>query len=543
MVAFESPVPRPGTPQNSAVEIPKATKANEKRRPPKNPISAEVVPEGMLPEDPLTDHYAKQSEVGTEQSGEVLDADGRIEDGTKKSNEEESDNRSGNPEGTPEIETNTNETETLEELNSSINADGVDLSTLKSMLVFLSLGNRYNLLNCLEDLRPSHIVLYNIDIVSTRIIETFKAHHQELPMEMYALMYTDTTEEEQYLVSINREQNAFETLIREQGVLMVPSDYNVSRDSTSQLRKLTLRRDSRFNPPTETEIQPTVVVDMREFNSELPTVLYCRGIDVYPATLEVGDYVLSDEICVERKALDDLAQSLHNGRVFKQIEQMLRHYSKSILLIESSEKFRQKKVNGGPFQGELSRRSRETRLLLAVLIRTHPQLSLVWTFSPSHSAEMFEEVKLDQPNPDVDIAVSIKSDDLAINRDVADDSMLGSAENENEIPTVNALFASKSKSLRLNSVLKRQLSNLPGLLGGDVEHLMRNCILLDAMQSTSQRGGEEVEESRSDASDSVTNVGRLVQSSKDVLSKVLSNEKHVETLFEFFQTDFRLLPI
>ncbi|KAI1722014.1 ERCC4 domain-containing protein [Ditylenchus destructor] len=495
----------------------------------------------MLPEDPLTDHYSKQSEVGTKQSEGGLDADSS-EDGTKKSNEEESDERNVNPEGIPESETNSNVTENLEELNSSINADGVDLSTLKSMLVFLSLGNRYNLLNCLQDLRPSHIVLYNIDIVSTRIIETFKAHHQELPMEMYALMYTDTTEEERYLVSINREQNAFETLIKEQGVLMVPNEYDVSRDSTSQLRKLTLRRDSRFNPPTETEIQPTVVVDMREFNSELPTVLYCRGIDVYPATLEVGDYVLSDEICVERKALDDLAQSLHNGRVFKQTEQMLRHYSKSILLIESSEKFRQRKVNGGPFQGELSRRSRETRLLLTVLIRTHPQLSLVWTFSPSHSAELFEEVKLDQSNPDVDIAVSIKSDDLAINRDVADDTLLGSAENENEIPTVNALFASKSKSLRLNSVLKRQLSNLPGLLGGDEEHLMRNCILLDTMQSTSQRGGEEAEESRSDASDSVMNVARLVQSSKDVLSKVLSNEKHAETLFEFFQTDFRLLP-
>lgn len=32
---------------------------------------------------------------------------------------------------------------------------------------------------------------------------------------------------------------------------------------------------------------------------------------------------------------------------------MLRHYSNSILLIESSEKFRQRKVNGGPFQVNL----------------------------------------------------------------------------------------------------------------------------------------------------------------------------------------------
>lgn len=65
-----------------------------------------------------------------------------------------------------------------------------------------------------------------------------------------------------------------------------------------------------------------VIIDIREFQSELPTVLYKRGIDVTVATLEVGDYVLSDEICVERKALDDLAQSLVNGRIFKQIEQV-----------------------------------------------------------------------------------------------------------------------------------------------------------------------------------------------------------------------------
>lgn len=61
---------------------------------------------------------------------------------------------------------------------------------------------------------------------------------------------------------------------------------------------------------------------MREFNAELPTVLYKNGIDLVAATLEVGDYILSEKVCVERKALDDLTQSLNSGRVFKQIEQV-----------------------------------------------------------------------------------------------------------------------------------------------------------------------------------------------------------------------------
>ncbi|KAH7680452.1 ERCC4 domain containing protein, partial [Aphelenchoides avenae] len=189
------------------------------------------------------------------------------------------------------------------------------------MLVFLSLGNRYNLINCLENLRPSYVVLYHTDVVSTRLIETFKAHNKSHPLHLYALMQKETIEEERYLLAIQREQTSLELLIREQGVLLVPTEYDVSRDSASHLRSMTLQKDTRDARRDEDEEVPKVIVDMREFNSELPTVLYRRGIDLVAATLEVGDYVLSPQICVERKALDDLAQSLTNGRVFKQTEQ------------------------------------------------------------------------------------------------------------------------------------------------------------------------------------------------------------------------------
>ena len=73
---------------------------------------------------------------------------------------------------------------------------------------------------------------------------------------------------------------------------------------------------------------------------------------------------------------------------------MLRHYSRCILLIESNEKFKHRKVNGGPFQGELSRRSRETRSLLTMLIRANPKMTAIWSSSPSCSAELFEEIKV-----------------------------------------------------------------------------------------------------------------------------------------------------
>jgi DNA excision repair protein ERCC-4 len=50
--------------------------------------------------------------------------------------------------------------------------------------------------------------------------------------------------------------------------------------------------------------------------------------------LQVGDYVLSPEIVVERKALPDLFASLGSGRLYHQAESMVKAYKTPMLLIE-----------------------------------------------------------------------------------------------------------------------------------------------------------------------------------------------------------------
>lgn len=56
-------------------------------------------------------------------------------------------------------------------------------------------------------------------------------------------------------------------------------------------------------------------MDIREFGALLPSLIDASGIIVVPATLTVGDYILTPKMCVERKALPDLEQSLANGRL------------------------------------------------------------------------------------------------------------------------------------------------------------------------------------------------------------------------------------
>jgi DNA excision repair protein ERCC-4 len=54
---------------------------------------------------------------------------------------------------------------------------------------------------------------------------------------------------------------------------------------------------------------------MREFGSTLPSLLHASNLLVIPATLTVGDYILTPDICVERKSLPDLMSSFNSGRL------------------------------------------------------------------------------------------------------------------------------------------------------------------------------------------------------------------------------------
>ena len=58
-----------------------------------------------------------------------------------------------------------------------------------------------------------------------------------------------------------------------------------------------------------------VIVDMREFRSTLPSLLHASKLLVIPATLTVGDYIITPDICVERKSIPDLIQSFNSGRL------------------------------------------------------------------------------------------------------------------------------------------------------------------------------------------------------------------------------------
>lgn len=65
-----------------------------------------------------------------------------------------------------------------------------------------------------------------------------------------------------------------------------------------------------------------IAVDVREFRSSLPSILHQEGMRLAPVTLTVGDFVLSNVHCVERKSISDLFGSFQSGRLYSQVSQV-----------------------------------------------------------------------------------------------------------------------------------------------------------------------------------------------------------------------------
>ncbi|MEM0074483.1 MAG: ERCC4 domain-containing protein [Candidatus Micrarchaeaceae archaeon] len=77
-----------------------------------------------------------------------------------------------------------------------------------------------------------------------------------------------------------------------------------------------------------------VLVDNRERNLDLLEKLSDLGLEMSFTQLPIGDYIVSDRICIERKTMHDFASSIINSRLFDQLERLSASFARPILIIE-----------------------------------------------------------------------------------------------------------------------------------------------------------------------------------------------------------------
>ncbi|GAA5882826.1 hypothetical protein JCM3774_002928 [Rhodotorula dairenensis] len=308
----------------------------------------------------------------------------------------------------------------------------------------------------LEELRPKYVILFDPNPAFVRRIEAYRAAHQNLAIRVYFLVYKDSVEEQRYLSEIRREKDSFVRLIEEKGSMAIPheAEYRPGDEQPDLLRTV----NTRIGGKKALSETPKVIVDMREFRSSLPGILYSGGFEVIPVTLGIGDYIITPEMAVERKSIPDLMQSFNSGRLFQQCELMTAHYKEPILLIEFDEK---KSFNLETYleaKPSSSATDFDLRSKLVLLTISFPKLRVIWSSSPYQTVEIFRDLKEQRPEPDSETAQRVGLDE--------NDSALAGIEGEagfNLAPQdiLRSLPGVSSKNYRY---LSSQVENLEALV-------------------------------------------------------------------------------
>ncbi|XP_021673160.2 DNA repair endonuclease UVH1 isoform X1 [Hevea brasiliensis] len=275
----------------------------------------------------------------------------------------------------------------------------------------------------LDILKPSVIIVYHPDMTFVREIEVYKAENPSKKLKVYFLFYEDSTEVQKFEASIRRENGAFESLIRQKSLMMIPVDQNAnclgldsSMESQPSSSQNSITRKAGGRKEVEKEMQ--VIVDMREFMSSLPNVLHQKGMRIIPVTLEVGDYILSPLICVERKSIQDLFMSFTSGRLYHQVETMVRYYRIPVLLIEFSQDKSFSFQSASDIGDDVTPNSIISKLSL--LVMHFPRLRIIWSRSLHATAEIFASLKANQDEPDEAkaIRIGVPSEEGIVENDV-----------------------------------------------------------------------------------------------------------------------------
>lgn len=346
-------------------------------------------------------------------------------------------------------------------------------------------GNNLSLEYTLEALRPEYVILYHSDVAAVRQLEMYECRKKpEEPIcKVYFLIHDQTVEEQAYLAALKREKQAFELLIQAKSVMVVPSYQDGKTDEYFQLtnEEEVQPTDSRKAGQNQSKEKPLVIVDMREFRSDLPSLLHKRGINIEPVTIAIGDYILTPDICVERKSISDLIGSLNSGRLYTQCTQMCRNYSRPILLIE----FDQNKPFNlqGHFVVSTDISGADIQQKLQLLTIHFPRLKLVWSPSPYATAELFYELKQGRNNPNIAEAIALSGENTADDMNYE----------------------------RYNILVHDFVQKLPGVTSKNINRIMNKGISLD----------------------------HLITLTKDELSEVVENKNEAETLYSILHVKAR----
>jgi ERCC4-related helicase len=133
-------------------------------------------------------------------------------------------------------------------------------------------------------------------------------------------------------------------------------------------------------PAHSTESGIKMIVDSRELPTAVARELTRLDVIISGESLDIGDYIASEEVAVERKESGDFIQSLIDGRLFTQLSALRSAYRRPVLIIEGEQLIGLRAVNPQSIYGALA----------SIAIRI--QVPIIWTRNAEETAHVLYRI-------------------------------------------------------------------------------------------------------------------------------------------------------
>ncbi len=133
------------------------------------------------------------------------------------------------------------------------------------------------------------------------------------------ILVTKNTRDEAYLWASRYKEKKMLQSLRKLKEMIGSKDYDivlVTQNKSNDIKKL------------------KIIADNREKSSNIIKNLISLGVDIKVEQLDVGDYVISEDVCIERKSGNDFIDSMIDGRLFDQLIKLKQTYKNPILIVE-----------------------------------------------------------------------------------------------------------------------------------------------------------------------------------------------------------------
>ena len=162
---------------------------------------------------------------------------------------------------------------------------------------------------------------------------------------------------------------------REEAEQQTSLDEFVSDDPVEPVERMVSKA-----PKKEDDGKIRMIVDSRELPTAVARELTRLDVIISGESLQIGDYVASEEVAIERKESNDFIQSLIDGRLFSQLSALRTAYRRPVLIIEGEPLIGLRAVSPASIYGALAS--------IAIKI----QVPIIWTRNAEETANVLKGI-------------------------------------------------------------------------------------------------------------------------------------------------------